>query len=140
MIAINAQVSIPDHELTFEATTSSGPGGQHVNRSRTRIILLFDLEASSALTDGQKRRIAGRLATRIDREGRIRVRCGRHRSQAANRDECVRRFAALLRDALTVRRKRVATRPSRAAKRRRLDSKRRRSDTKRMRRRPASDD
>jgi len=94
MIEINPTLSIPRHELRFEATTSSGPGGQHVNRSRTRITLLFDVEASTALSPDQKRRVWTKLATRIDRVGRVRVRCGRHRSQAMNREETIRRFAA----------------------------------------------
>jgi len=127
MIEINPTLSIPRHELRFEATTSSGPGGQHVNRSRTRITLLFDVEASTALSPDQKRRVWTKLATRIDRVGRVRVRCGRHRSQAMNREETIRRFAALIRDALRY-------------ERRRLKDKRKRSEIKRGRRAPSSDD
>jgi ribosome-associated protein len=133
-------VSIPRHELRFEATTSSGPGGQHVNRSRTRVTLLFDVQASVTLTPDQKRRVLDKLATRVDREGRVRVRCGRHRSQAMNREETIRRLEELIRRALTPVRRRVATRPSKAARKRRLGDKRKRSDTKRRRRAPSRDD
>ena len=136
----NPNVSIPRHELRFEATTSSGPGGQHVNRSRTRITLLFDVEASTTLTADQKRRVRAKLATRIDREGRVRVRCGRHRSQAMNREETIRRFAELIRKALRRERRRVSTRPSAAERKRRLKDKRKRADTKRRRRPPSADD
>jgi ribosome-associated protein len=140
MIEINPTLSIPRHELRFEATTSSGPGGQHVNRSRTRITLLFDVEMSTALSPDQKRRVWTKLATRIDRVGRVRVRCGRHRSQAMNREETIRRFAALIRDALRYERRRVATRPSTPQRKRRLKDKRKRSEIKRRRRTPSADD
>ncbi len=140
MIEINTTVSIPRHELRFEATTSSGPGGQHVNRSRTRVTLLFDVEASTTLSAHQKRRVRTKLATRIDRAGRVRVRCGRHRSQASNRAETIRRFATLIRDALRHVRRRVATRPSAPQRKRRMKDKRKRAETKRRRRAPSSDD
>ena len=127
---------IPTNELRFVATTSSGPGGQHVNRSRTRITLLFDVDASPTLTERQKRRIKSKLASRVDREGCLRVRCGRHRSQAMNREEAIRRFNALIRDALRPTRRRIATKPSARQKKRRLDDKRKRSELKRTRRAP----
>ena len=133
-------VSIPRHELRFEATTSSGPGGQHVNRSRTRVTLLFDVQASTVLTADQKRRVRVKLATRIDREGRVRVRCGRHRSQAMNREETIRRLGELIRKALRRERRRVATRASGAERKRRLKDKRKRAETKRRRRAPSADD
>jgi len=136
----NPIVTIPRHELRFEASTSSGPGGQHVNRSRTRVTLLFDVRASTTLTAEQKRRVRQKLATRIDREGRVRVRCGRHRSQAMNREETVRRFTELIRKALHRERRRIATRPSKAARKRRLKEKRKRADTKRRRQAPSADD
>ena len=140
MAEINPTVSIPRHELRFEATTSSGPGGQHVNRSRTRITLLFDVQASTTLTADQKRRVREKLATRIDREGRVRVRCGRHRSQAMNREETIRRLAELIRKALSRARRRVATRPSAAQRKRRLKNKHKRAETKRTRRTPGAQD
>lgn len=129
-------LTIPMNELRFEATTASGPGGQHVNRSRTRVTLLFDVDASATLSAPQKRRIKAKLATRVDREGRIRVRCGRHRSQAMNREEAIRRFHALIRGALRRERRRVATKPTRTDRERRMKDKRRRGEIKRARRRP----
>ena len=136
----STNVSIPRHELKFEASTSSGPGGQHVNRSRTRVTLLFDVQASTVLTADQKRRVRRKLATRIDREGRVRVRCGRHRSQAMNREETIRRLSELIRKALRRERRRVATRPSGAERKRRLKDKRKRADIKRGRKAPGGDD
>ena len=136
----STNVLIPRHELKFEASTSSGPGGQHVNRSRTRVTLLFDVQASTVLTADQKRRVRRKLATRIDREGRVRVRCGRHRSQAMNREETIRRLSELIRKALRRERRRVATRPSGAARKRRMKDKRKRADIKRGRKAPGGDD
>ena len=140
MSELEPDITIPRHELRFEATTASGPGGQHVNRSRTRITLLFDVAASTTLTADQKRRVRYKLATRIDRDGRVRVRCGRHRSQAMNRAEAIGRLGELIRKALRRVPRRVATRPSKAARKRRLTDKRQRAETKRRRRAPDSDD
>ena len=96
MVRINDQLSIPANELSFELSTSSGPGGQHVNRTQTRVTLLFHLAASQTLNESQKSRLFEHLAGRIDRQGRVRVRCGRHRSQSRNREETLERFAAIV--------------------------------------------
>ena len=133
-IQINKNVSIPERELIFSTSRSSGPGGQHVNRVRTRITLWFDVGESSVLDDDQRRRIRARLATRVDARGRLRVICGRHRSQAANRREAVERFAALLADALKRRRRRKASGVPQAERRRRREEKQRRGAIKRLRR------
>jgi ribosome-associated protein len=140
MIEITPRLSIPEDELTIKATRSSGPGGQHVNKVSTRIVLEFDVDASPSLTATQKRRIREHLATRIALDGRLRIRCQRHRSQAANRREVVERFVALLQQALKPRARRVKTRVPRSERTRRLDAKRKRSEQKRRRRRPAHDE
>jgi ribosome-associated protein len=140
MIEITPHLSIPDDELTLTATRSSGPGGQHVNKVSTQIVLEFDVDGSPSLTETQKRRIHEHLATRITLDGRLRLRCQRHRSQAANRREVVERFVALLQQALKPRARRVKTRVSRTERARRLESKRKRSEQKRRRRRPGQDE
>jgi ribosome-associated protein len=137
MVEINDKVSIPDEELAFIASRSSGPGGQHVNKVSSRVTLRFDLDGSPSLTDAQKRRIRARLATRVSRDGVLRVVCQASRSQAANRKEAVRRFAALLRNALKRAVPRHKTHVPDAERRRRLDEKRRRSQLKRLRSRPS---
>jgi ribosome-associated protein len=106
-----------------------------VNKVSTRVTLQFDLRNSLHLSDRQKRRLATRLASRINRDGVLKLHCQRHRSQAANREELIRRFAALLRDALTRRRKRIATRPTRSSVERRLTEKQRRGRIKQDRKR-----
>jgi len=135
-LPINPRLSIPEREITFATSTSSGPGGQHVNRVETRVTLLFDLEASESLNAEQRERIRERLATRINKAGVLRVSSQKHRSQAANREAAAERFAALLADALEEEPPRKPTRPSRAAKRRRLRKKRRRGEIKRLRKPP----
>jgi ribosome-associated protein len=140
MIYINERVSIPEDELVFTASRSGGPGGQHVNKVSSRVTLRFDLDASPALTDGEKHRVRRRLSTRVSRDGVLRVVCRRHRSQIANRREAIERFAELLRSALQRPRRRRKTGIPGAAKRRRLEDKKRRGELKRRRSGPGADD
>ncbi len=107
---------------------SSGPGGQHAQKSETRVVAVFDVEASSALTETQKRRViakAGPVLRAVAQD---------ERSQTRNRELAVERLVAALREALRVQRKRVATKPTKASRERRLEQKKRRSQTKRLRR------
>lgn len=134
MIEIGPGLSIPEEELRFVASRAGGPGGQHVNKVNTRITIFWDLAGSTVVSESQRRRIASRLATRVGRDGTLRVACGRHRSQAANRREAADRLRELVREALRPRRARKPTRVPVAAKRKRLESKRRRSAVKRDRR------
>ena len=133
---ILGDVEIPESELAFSTSRSSGPGGQNVNKVETRVTLRFDLEASDSLSDAQRERVRRKLASRINKEGILRVVSQKHRTQAANRDAARERFVTLLRDALTESRPRKRTRVSKAAKRKRLEDKRRRSQLKRDRRSP----
>ena len=125
---------IPEGELSFEYAHAGGPGGQHVNKVATKAILLFDVEASASLTDEQKQRIRVKLATRINKDGILKVSCRRFRSRTMNRDAAVARFQELIEQALTVPKKRRKTRISRAQKARRMDDKKKRSRLKRDRR------
>ena len=129
-IRVTRSVSIPLSEIDFRTSRSSGPGGQHAQKSETRVEALFDVEASSALTDRQKHRVlrkAGPVLRAIAQD---------ERSQARNRELAVERIAGALREALHVDRKRVPTKPGKAAVERRLEQKRRRSQTKRLRQPP----
>ena len=140
MLRINDILSINESELDYEFARSSGPGGQNVNKVETKVTLKFVVEDSSALTDYQKRLIAERLATRITKDGVLRVTSQRHRTREANRHAAIARFIELIDDSLLVRAPRKKTRISRAAKRRRLEGKKRRGHVKQLRRSPATDD
>ena len=132
-VKVNQRVSIPEDELRFTASRSSGPGGQNVNKVATRMTLLFDLENSPSLSRVQKERVKKRLATRINLQGVLRVVCQRHRRQAANKREVVERFGRLLAEALRTRRPRKKTQVSRAIKKRRREENKRRSRLRRLR-------
>lgn len=133
---IDDRTSIPDQEISFKTSRSSGPGGQNVNKVESRVTLLFDLDGTASLSEDQKLRIRDRLASRINRQGVLRVVAQKHRTQAANREVARERFERLIRDALAERPTRVPTRVTKAAKERRLEGKRRRSELKRRRREP----
>ncbi|MDX2438779.1 MAG: alternative ribosome rescue aminoacyl-tRNA hydrolase ArfB [Acidobacteriota bacterium] len=140
MPRINDQLTIDDGELSFEFARSSGPGGQNVNKVETKVRLLFDVAGSPTLTEDQRAKIEERLATRISKDGVLRVSSQRHRSREANRKATIERFVELVADALAEEKPRVPTKVSRAAKRRRLESKRQRSRKKAFRARPDVDD
>ena len=131
---IDDRVSIPDDELDYATSRSSGPGGQNVNKVESRVTLLFDLDASPSLGESDKEQIRRRLSSRINKAGVLRVVSQKHRTQKANREAARERFAELLREALVRRAPRKPTRVSRAARRRRLEEKRRRGELKRLRR------
>lgn len=133
MIRIDDSLEIPESEISFTASRGGGPGGQHVNKVASRVTLHFDVRASESLDERQKRRIEGRLGNRINKEGVLQLSSHATRSQAANKERLLERFADLLGEALKPRRKRAKTRPSRAAKERRLQQKRQRSEIKRRR-------
>jgi len=133
-VRITDTVSIPMSELSFRFARSSGPGGQHVNRSATQVELLFDVANSPSLNETQRRRVLSRLRSRIDQEGILHLVSQETRSQLRNREEVVERFQVLMCEALRVPRRRLSTHPTRAARERRLEEKRRRSAIKRDRR------
>ena len=133
-LAVTPEISIPRAELTYRATRSGGPGGQHVNTSSTRIELLWDLSHSRAVNDEQRERLRSKLAPRLDSDGMVRVVASDSRSQQQNRVAADTRLAALVRHALHVPKKRRKTRPPAAAKERRIKAKKLRSERKRDRR------
>jgi ribosome-associated protein len=133
-IDINSGLSIPLDELQFRFVRSSGPGGQHVNKSATHVELSFDVVQSPSLSEAHKQRILSVLKNSIDSEGVLHVESQSTRSQLQNRRDTLARFQSLLRQALKPRKKRRPTRPTPASRERRLEKKKRRGALKRKRR------
>ena len=133
MIPITDQVSISEDELKFTASRSSGPGGQHVNKTSTRVTLRFDLINSPSLSPEQKQLLLERLPTRISKQGVLRVVSQKTRSQAANREVALERFVQLLQQALEPRTHRRPTKLPAAAKEKRIADKKHRGHLKRER-------
>jgi ribosome-associated protein len=133
VLFVNDAVSIPRSELDFRASRSSGAGGQHVNKTSSRIEVFWNPLSSSALTDAQRDRLRHKLASRIATDGSVRVVASDMRSQSRNKDLAEERLADLVRAALIVPKKRRATKPTRAAKEARLEGKKRQSHKKRER-------
>ena len=133
-LPVNAEVSIPRHELTFRASRAGGPGGQHVNTSSTRVEILWNVDRSRALTAEQRSRLRGKLVGRIDSQGNVRVVASASRSQTRNREDAEERLAAMIRRALVLDKPRKKTRPHRGAVEARLFSKKLKSQKKQHRR------
>jgi ribosome-associated protein len=129
-IRVTRSVSIPLSEIELRFSRSSGPGGQHAQKTETRVEAIFDVEGSAALTPRQKQRIvrkAGAVLRAVAQD---------ERSQTRNRELAIERLSSQLAEALRVEKRRVATKPGKAAVERRLEQKRRRSQTKRLRQPP----
>ena len=110
-------------ELSFKGIRSSGPGGQHVNKTASKIEVAFDLNASEALSETEKERLQVKLATKISADGILTLQCGETRSQHRNKAIVIERLVALLQQNLKVAKKRKKTKPSKSAMERRLKSK-----------------
>jgi ribosome-associated protein len=138
-LVVDGQYEIPGAEIEMTFSTAGGPGGQHANRSATRVILSFDLGESSAFTGDQKSIMRTNLGQRLSND-RLVVTVDETRSQWRNRQVARARLRDLLTDSLRVKPKRRRTRPTRASQRRRVDAKKARGKVKRMRTRPRHDD
>lgn len=133
VLQINDSLWIPRAELSYRATRSGGPGGQHVNTSSSRVELAWNVDTSPSVTDEQRALIKTKLANRINSEGVMLLSGSEQRSQHQNKESVTARFAELVAQALVVPKVRRKTRPSRAAKEARLQEKKQRSQTKKMR-------
>lgn len=134
-LRVDDTLVIPANELSWRFSRSSGPGGQHVNTSDTRVELTWNVAASGVLGEQRRAELVRRLGDRLD-DGRLSVTASEFRSQLRNREAARLRLAALVRSARRRRRARRPTQPTYGSKRRRLDAKRQRGETKRLRRRP----
>jgi len=134
VLEVNDSVRVPRAELTYRATRSGGPGGQHVNTSSTRVELAWDVGTSPSVSDEERERIRAKLSNRISGEGVLLLAASEHRSQNRNKEAVTERFVELVRQALLVPKKRKKTRPGKAAREARLHAKKHRSEVKRRRR------
>lgn len=134
-LRVNAHVSIPRSELAMRASRASGAGGQHVNRTSSRVEITWNPARSAALGPDDLATLLQRLGSRISDQGDIRVVASDTRSQFQNRELAEERLVELVRSALMIPRERKETRPSRAARQARLDDKRYNSERKQRRNR-----
>ncbi len=132
--------AVPDDEIYFQASRSGGPGGQHANRRATRVEACWNVRESPGLTDEERERILERLATRIGKDGVLRVVAEDERSQHRNKELAKQRLRELVARALHVPKRRKKTRPPRSAADERLEAKSRRKQVKRMRKPPAPEE
>ncbi len=133
MVSVAEGVDIPEGELEFSTSRSSGPGGQNVNKVSTRVTLLWNVDASPSLSSQQRERVRAQLAGRINQAGVLRVVSQRHRTQLANREAALQRFATLVAVALQEAPERIPISVPPAVDRSRLETKRRRGRLKRER-------
>jgi ribosome-associated protein len=133
MPEITGDISISEEGMVFKFSRSSGPGGQNVNKVNSRVTLLFDVVNAVEFSDSQKRQILSRLASRVNKDGLIRVVSQKYRTQKANRRAAIERLCELLRGALASEAVRKKTKLPYAAKEKRLEEKKRRGALKRQR-------
>ncbi len=138
-IRITNRVSIPSAQVDLSYARSGGPGGQHVNKTSSKVLLRWNLVSSRALTDEDRVWLEQRLATKLTEEGDLLVTSERYRDQGRNVDDAVAKFAELLRNALARPKKRRKTKPTKASQRKRVNEKRRRGALKKERRRRDDD-
>jgi ribosome-associated protein len=132
-LVINDKVQVPLSELVYTASRASGPGGQHVNTTDSRIQVRWNILETAALTETERARVRNKLASRLTESGDLILASDTHRSQRRNREEVTERLAAMLREALIPPKPRKKTKPTRASRERRLDEKRKKSRTKKDR-------
>jgi ribosome-associated protein len=132
-LRINSRLSIPLEEIEISFTRSSGPGGQHVNKTSTQAELSFDLEHSPSIDEQDRAWLLTRLATRIDSSGKLHVNSQSYRSQLRNKEAALEKLASLIGNAMERPKTRKKTRPTKSAKETRLHSKKLAGEKKRMR-------
>lgn len=126
-------IIIPDHELEITASRSGGPGGQHVNKTESRVTVRWNVKNTTALNDEQKARVLKNLETRLTTEGDLIVSNRTTRSQIQNKENALVILTQLVSKALFVAKKRMATRIPKSAKEKRFQAKKHRGEIKKMR-------
>jgi len=132
-VVLKNGIEIPAHELEITASRAGGPGGQHVNKTSSKITLRWNVKNSNALSEEQKLRVLEKLQSEITIDGDIIIQSSSSRSQGDNKKEALARLAMKVHKALQVPKKRMKTKVSKAAKEKRLDEKKQHSAIKKMR-------
>lgn len=135
-LKINPELEIPLAEITVHFSRSGGPGGQHVNRTESKVELRFDIRNSPSLNEAQREMVLGKLKSYVDNQGILHLVAQVHRSQLRNRAAALKRFLGLMQNALRPEKHRKPSKPSKASVERRLAGKRRRSRLKQHRAKP----
>lgn len=123
-------------EIEFQTALSGGPGGQHVNKTETKVILIWDIAQSDLFSESQKEQLKRRLASRINASGLFKLNVSETRSQLKNKKIAISAFQDLVKKALQKPKKRIKTKPSRAAKLKRLQKKKQHAEKKQQRKKP----
>ncbi len=132
-IFVKEGVVIPRHEIEITASRAGGPGGQHVNKTSTKITLRWNVHTTNVLSDAQKERVSNKLSSRLTVDGDLIVHSGASRSQQQNKEAALKQLAKMVSEALHIPKKRMKTRVSKAKKEERLKDKKHRSRIKKMR-------
>ena len=132
-LVVNERITIPASELEIRAARSGGPGGQHVNKTSSKVIVRWSLRYSEAVTTADRYWLRDKLGSKLTVEGDLLVACEEHRDQSRNKADALAKLAAMLRTALVRPKPRKATKPTKSSQRKRLDSKATRGDVKKLR-------
>ena len=135
-LEVSDNVTIPGWEMWFTASRSGGAGGQHVNKTASRVTLHWSVSTTQAVPEHQRAQLMRRLSRYINSDGVLQLSAESSRSQHRNREEARERLASVVRKGLERRKRRRATRPTRGSVRRRLQSKRENAEKKQMRKKP----
>lgn len=130
---IPKKIKIPEWEMDFSVARSSGPGGQNVNKTSTKVIIHFNIDASKSLSSEEKNRITKELKNSINKEGYIVVSEQSNRSQWSNRVNAIKKLNNMINEALVEDKERVATKPTKGSKEKRITEKKARANVKKMR-------